>query len=150
MGRAGKTQLALEYCRRMKDLKRLRAIFWLDASSRNTLYSSMETAAKQLLPDRVFNNPDAAVALLNDVLSNWSERWLIVFDNLDNPDDLPGIVNFFPSSHLGSILITSRHAGSKELGWSIELDCMEKEEGLQLLLHSSGGDTDELDAADAY
>src|SRR5258708_3892268 len=149
MGGAGKTQLALEYCRRMKDSKRLRAIFWLDASSRNTLYSSMETAAKQLLRDRVFNNPDAAVALLNDVLSNWSERWLLVFDNLDNPDDLPGIVNFFPSSHLGSILITSRHAGSKELGGrSIELNRMEKEEGLQLLLHSSGGDTDELDAAD--
>ena len=148
MGGAGKTQLALEYCRRMKDSRRLRAIFWLDASSRNTLYSSIETAAKQLLPDRVFDNRDAAGASVNDVLSNWSERWLLVFDNLDNPEDLPGIVNFFPASHLGSILITSRYAGSKELGPSIQLDCMEKEEGLQLLLHSSGGDTDELDAAE--
>jgi len=148
MGGAGKTQLALEYCQRMKNLRRFRAIFWLDASSRNTLYSSIETAAKQLLPDRVFDNPDAAVASVNDVLSRWSERWLLVFDNLDNPEDLPGIVSFFPASHHGSILITSRHAGSKELGQSIELDRMEKEEGLQLLLHSSKGDTDELDAAE--
>jgi hypothetical protein len=67
---------------------------------------------------------------------------------LDNPEDLPGIVDFFPASRHGSILITSRHAGSKELGQSIELDRMEKEEALQLLLHSSGGDTDELDAAE--
>jgi len=148
MGGAGKTQLALEYCRRMKDSRKLRAIFWLDASSRNTLYGSMETVAKQLLPDRVIDNPEAAVALVNDVLSSWSERWLLVFDNLDNPEDLVGIFSFFPASHHGSILITSRHAGSKELGQSIELDRMEKEEGLRLLLRSSGLDTDELDAAE--
>jgi hypothetical protein len=148
MGGAGKTQLALEYCQRMKDERRLRAIFWLDASSRNTLYSSMETAAKQLLPDRVFDNPDAAVALVNDVLSSWGERWLLVFDNLDDPEDLPGILSFFPASHRGSILITSCHAGSKELGQSIELDRMERKEGLQLLLRSSVVDTDELDAAE--
>jgi tetratricopeptide (TPR) repeat protein len=147
MGGAGKTQLALEYCRRMKDERRLGAIFWLDASSRNTLYSSIETAAKQLRPDRLFNNPDAAVALVNDILSSWSERWLLVFDNLDNPEDLPGIFSFFPASHCGSILITSRHAGSKELGQSIELDRMERKEGLQLLLGPSDVDPDELDAA---
>jgi len=148
MGGAGKTQLALEYCRRMKDSRRLGAIFWLDASSRNTLYSSMETAAKQLLPDRVFDNPDAAVASVNDFLSSWSERWLLVFDHLDNPEDLPGILNFFPASHRHSILITSRHAGSKELGQSIEFDHTKKGEGLQLLLRSSVVDTDELDAAE--
>jgi hypothetical protein len=100
----------------------------------------MESSAKQLVPDRVFNNPDAAVALVNDVLSSWSERWLLVFDNLDNPEDVPGILSFFPASHFGSILITSRHTGSKELGQSIELDRMERNEGLRLLLHSSVGD----------
>jgi hypothetical protein len=148
MGGAGKTQLALEYCQRMKDSRKFRAIFWLDASSRGTLYSSMETAAKHLLPGRVFDDSDAAVASVNDILSRWSERWLLVFDNLDNPEDLSGIARFFPASQYGSILITSRLAGSSELGQSIELDRMEKEEGLQLLLRSPGGDTDEVDAAE--
>jgi len=80
----GKTQLSLEYC--------LRAIFWLDA--RNTLYGSIETAAKQLLPDRVFDNPqaDTGVTLVKD-------------DNLDNPDDLHGIINFFPANRHGYILV---------------------------------------------
>jgi len=148
MGGAGKTQLALEYCLRMKDERRFRAIFWLDASSRNTLCGSMEAAAKQLLPDRVLDNPEAAVTLVKEVLSSWSERWLLVFDNLDNPEDLPGIVNLFPANRHGCILITSRYAGSKELGQSIELDRMEKDESLQLLLRSSGGGTDELVAAE--
>ena len=148
MGGAGKTQLALEYCQRMKILRKFQAIFWLDASSRNTLYSSMETAAKHLLPDRVFDNPDAAVASVNDVLSRWTVRWLLVFDNLDNPEVLSRIVSFFPASQFGCILITSRLTGSSELGQSIELDRMEKEEGIQLLLHSSGGDTDDDDAAE--
>jgi len=79
MGGVGKTQLALEYCRCMKDSGRFRALFWLDASSRNTLYSSMEAAAKQLIPDRVIDSGDAAVGLVNDVLSRWRERWLLVF-----------------------------------------------------------------------
>ena len=148
MGGAGKTQLALQYCRHMKDSRRYRAIFWLDASSRNTLYGSMKTAAEQLLPNRLFDDPDAAVALVKDVLSSWNDRWLLVFDNLDNPKDLRGIVNFFPVNRHGCILITSRYAGSKELGQTIELDHMEKDEGLQLLLRSSGGHTDELEAAE--
>jgi hypothetical protein len=61
---------------------------------------------------------------------------------------LLGILSFFPASHRGSILITSRHAGAKGLGQSIELDRMEKKEGLWLLLRSSVEDTDELDAAE--
>ena len=148
MGGAGKTQLALDYCRRMKDSRRFRAIFWFDASSRNALYSSMETATKQLFPNRVFDTPDAAVASVNEILSRWRERWPLVFDNLDNPADLRDILRFFPASQCGSILITSRLSGSKELGKSIEFDRMEEEEGLQLLLQSSRGDTNEVDAAE--
>jgi len=108
----------------------------------------MEAAAKQLLPDRVLDDPEAAVTLVKEVLSGWSERWPLVFDNLDNPEDLRGIINFIPANRHGCILITSRYAGSKELGQSIELGHMEKNEGLQLLLRSSGGDTDELEAAE--
>lgn len=103
---------------------------------------------KQLLPDRVLDSPHAAVTLINDVLLSWSDRWLLVFDNLDNPSGLDSIFSIFPSSCCGSILITSRYAGSKELGRSIEIDRMEKEESLQLLLFSSGVYGDELSAAE--
>jgi len=148
MGGGGKTQLALEYCRHMKDSGKLRAIFWLDASSRNALYRAMEIIAKRLLPERVFDDPHATVIVVRDVLSSWSDTWLMVFDNLDNPSDLQDILNFFLDSRYGSILVTSHYAGSKELGQQIELDCMEKEEGLQLLLPSLEPDTEELATAE--
>jgi hypothetical protein len=66
-------------------LKTHRAIFWLDATSHNALYAAMETIAKQLWPERELENSDAAVTLVKDTLSNWSDAWLMVFDNLDKP-----------------------------------------------------------------
>jgi tetratricopeptide (TPR) repeat protein len=148
MGGAGKTQLALEYCRSVKVSRTHRAVFWVDASSQNALYRAFETIVRRLFPERVINDPQVAVALVKDALSSWSDRWLMVFDNLDNPADFQGILNFFPDSRLGSILITSRYVGSRELGRSIDLDRMEKNEGLQLLLSSLQPDREELLAAE--
>jgi tetratricopeptide (TPR) repeat protein len=144
---AGKTQLVLEYCRRMK-ARGLRAILWVDASSRKVLYSGMEMIAKQLMSGGVLDDRLAAVTLVKDVLSSWDDAWLMVFDNLDNPSDIPDILHFFPDSRCGSILVTSRFAGSKELGQLIEVDCMEKEEGRLLLLHCSETDSEELAAVE--
>ena len=134
MGGAGKTELALEYCRGVRDSGTHRAIFWLDASSRNALFRGMEVIAAHLLPEQVIDHPHTALTLVKKVLSSWSEPWLIVFDSMDNPSELEDIQNFFPDGRSGSILLTSRHAGSRMLGRSIELDRMENEEGLQLLL----------------
>ena len=80
MGGAGKTQLALEYCRNMRESGTRRAIFWLDASSRNAVYRGFETIAKDLLPERVINYPHTALTLVKDVLSSWTESRLLVFD----------------------------------------------------------------------
>jgi tetratricopeptide (TPR) repeat protein len=148
MGGVGKTQLTLEYCIRMKNLGTFRAIFWLDASSRNSLYRSMEIIAKRFLPGRVFDNPDDAVTSVKEILSSWSDAWLMVVDNFDDPSELQDILQLLPDSQYASILITSRYAGSKELGQSIEVDCMEKSEGLQLLLQSPEHELEELAAAD--
>jgi hypothetical protein len=62
MGGVGKTQLTIEYCLNMKNSGKFRAIFWLDASSRNSLFRSMEIIAKWLLPGRAFDNPVDVVA----------------------------------------------------------------------------------------
>jgi tetratricopeptide (TPR) repeat protein len=148
MGGAGKTQLALDYCRRNKDLGTFRAIFWLDASSRNALYRSMEAVAKRLLPGRIFSSPDDAVDLVREILSGWSDAWLLVFDNLDNPSDLNHIVTFLPDSHCGVILVTSRCAGSKDLGRVIPLDGMKRDEGIELLPQFSQEDAREIAAAE--
>jgi hypothetical protein len=148
MGGAGKTQLALEYCRHLEDLKTHQAIFWLDASSHGAIYAAMETIAKKLWPERELKNSDVALTLVRDTLSNRSDAWLLVFDNLDRPSDLKGIMNFFQRSTKGSILITSRYAGSDDLGQAMKLDKMEMNECLQLLLPSEEVDSEQHSAAE--
>jgi hypothetical protein len=134
MGGAGKTQLALEWCRRVKESGKFRAMIWLDASSRQTLYRSMEMTTKLLSPGRTFDDARASVAFVKDVLSSWGDAWLMVFDNLDDPSDLEDIDSFFPDSRRGFILVTSRYTGTKELGQPIEFDQTVEKEALQLLL----------------
>ena len=134
MGGAGKTQLALRFCRQMKQNGRFRGIFWLDASSRNALESSMLSVCRRILPGRVVDIARDGVNLVKITLSDWTNPWLLVFDNLDSLDDFPDIVQFFPNGSCGCILITSRSASSKDLGEVIEVEQMEKDEGLELLL----------------
>jgi hypothetical protein len=107
----------------------------------------MGAIAKKLLPERTIDDLREAVSPVRDFLSSWTYGWLLVFDNLDNPSDFNDIRTFFPDSNHGSILVTSRCAGSTELGDMIGVDRMEESEGLQLLLRSSQSDTRERAAA---
>jgi hypothetical protein len=129
MGGAGKSQLALEWCRRMRETRKFKAIFWLDASSRPTLHHAMDTVAKNIAPEQSFDDSQASTTFVVETLSGWDDPWLMVFDNLDYPSELRDIKTFFPNARRGFILITSCYAGTKELGHSIELDRMVHEEG---------------------
>ena len=108
----------------------------------------MMAIVKRLLPERILNNPHDTVTLVKDMLLGWSDTWLLVFDNLDNPSYFHDIITFFPESRWGCILVTSRYAGAEELGSVIVLDRMEKDEGLQLLLRGSQADSTELAATE--
>lgn len=57
IGGTGKTQLALRFCRHMKDNEKLREVFRPDAPSRNALQGSMVAVCKHLLPGRRVDNP---------------------------------------------------------------------------------------------
>jgi len=48
MGGQGKSQLALEYCRVAKTSGRFQAIFWIDASSPNTVFRGFEMVAAKI------------------------------------------------------------------------------------------------------
>jgi tetratricopeptide (TPR) repeat protein len=75
--------------------------------------------------------------MVKDTLLGWKKSWLIVFDNYDRPDLFKNISDFIPQGQAGSILITSRHGDSENLGETIKVDRMTKEESLELLLRQS-------------
>ncbi|KIJ50252.1 hypothetical protein M422DRAFT_116234, partial [Sphaerobolus stellatus SS14] len=144
LGGAGKTQVALEYCRRRKEIDHYRGIFWLDASSSKTIGNDMKNIARQLEPECVLENNEAAVDMVKSTLSDWTDSWLLVFDNLDNPSEVAAIPDFFPESKFGSILITSRYRGLQELGQHCLLQEMDEDDGLSLLLGQQYSEEDEV------
>ena len=86
MGGQGKSQLALEYCRRSRS--QYRGVFWFDATSENTVQRSFETLGKKLdlLATAVLDDPGEKVRLVLDTFAKWEQAWLLVFDNYDQPD----------------------------------------------------------------
>ena len=138
MGGQGKTQLALEYCRLSRISETYQAIFWIDASSSNTVSRAFEAiVAKICDPGRVFDDIESKVEFVKGTLGSWQMPWLMVFDNYDNIDEFKNISDYLPQGRTGAILFTSRHAGSERLGSVIRLSQMTEDESLELLLRQS-------------
>ena len=140
MGGSGKTQLALEFCRRSEANGRFASIFWVDATDLKSVAQSFAAIAEMIFNKKVdLADADASVRLVIDALSRWQTSWLIVFDNFDQPDAFKGrsIKDCFPRGKKGRILFTSRHAGARELGHLITVTSMSESEGLELLLRRS-------------
>jgi ATP/maltotriose-dependent transcriptional regulator MalT len=135
LGGIGKTQLSVEYDRRHKDS--YSAIFWLNTRDENSLKQGFAKVARQISREHPsalqLRNVDTNESLdeVVDAVKAWlsrpnNTRWLI-FDNYDNPK-LPrnsdpasvNIRNFFPESHQGSIIITTRSSQVK-IGHSIQI-----------------------------
>ncbi|KAI9770486.1 MAG: hypothetical protein M1839_003201 [Geoglossum umbratile] len=138
MGGQGKTQLALEYCRVSRTSGRYQGIFWVDASSPNTVSCGFETiAAKISRIGCVFVDVESKIAFVKETLGRWKIPWLIVFDNYDQPGEFRNIAEYFPHGGSGAILVTSRHSDSERLGVTIRFMRMTEDEGLELLLRQT-------------
>jgi NB-ARC domain len=121
MGGQGKSQLAMEYCRTARLSKEFRAIIWIDASSTKSVHRSFESITSKMTDSLIFESVEERVAFIKDTMEGWESRWLLVFDNYDAPSTEFNVTSFFPSSPLGTILVTSRHEDSKRLGKVIHL-----------------------------
>ena len=144
MGGQGKTQLALEYCRVARTSVKFQAIFWIDASSSNTVSRGLETiAAKISGPGRAFDDIESKIAFVKETLGQWQNPWLMVFDNYDQPSEFRDITSYLPQGKTGAVLFTSRHADSERLGVTIKVTRMAEHKGLELLLRQSKLETNE-------
>ena len=157
LGGQGKSQIALEICRRMK--KECRGVFWLDATSQTSLERGFEGLAERL--DQPTAEPLNIVLKIKFVLNTiqeWKERWLIVYDGYDWPKASTkksgqpegyDIKMFMPNSKSicevdvyvlkdvdgnGGVLCTSRHEATKVLGRYIQVPSMLNDGGVELLL----------------
>ncbi|KAH7010871.1 P-loop containing nucleoside triphosphate hydrolase protein [Microdochium trichocladiopsis] len=164
LGGIGKTQLAATYIKRYRDEHS--AIFWVNIKDKASIQQSFARIATQILEQNP--NIDSLKGLnqqqdhtkIIQAVKAWlslpgNTRWLIVYDNYDDPK-LPGRVTdtavdihqFLPTAFQGSIIVTTR-LSQVEIGHQIRIEKLKSDcESLQILSKASGrnGLQDDCDA----
>lgn len=124
LGGIGKTQLAVAYAKRYRD--EYSGVFWVNVKDEATIRQSVANVARQILQQ----HPDATHLSTVDLHQNhegvveavkaWlslpgNTRWLIVYDNYDNPKSAGStsetgidLNHLLPTAYQGSIVITTR------------------------------------------
>ncbi|TGO07347.1 hypothetical protein BTUL_0290g00120 [Botrytis tulipae] len=133
VGGQGKTQIALEYSHQHK--KFYKGVFWIDASSQKSASRGFEKILKTIGSSAVLIGGEESKSAVKNILGNWKEPWLLVFDNYDDPNAFGDLPSYFPNSNSkeNAIIVTSRHISSGRLGSHLKLDGLTEEESVQLL-----------------
>ncbi len=139
LGGVGKTQVALEYVHRfMADYD---LVWWISSEQGDDVVASLAELAVRLGAqggeDMAAASQEAVDLLRRGVPS---ERWLLVFDNADDPETLR---RYFPQGGSGHILVTSRNQSWSQHGDALPVDVFLREESIEHLQRRASGLTDE-------
>ena len=130
LGGIGKTQTAIEYCRRHRS-RYDAGVFWVDASSPATLLTGYAKCAQRLeLAPLGTPEYEAVEAFLHHLESH--PGWLVVLDNADDPGEIRDLL---PTDAHGHVLLTTR-VQNPDLGRAepLRVDCLPLEQATGFLL----------------
>ena len=142
LGGVGKTQISLEYCFRYKD--DYDYVFWLSAVDQARLLSSFREIADILIEhgERISGETTDEISRAVLRLLESKNKWLLIFDNLD---DIRIADGYLPRTHLsGHVLITTRNKNCDGIpAEGVEINLLNAKESISFLLHRSGLENDE-------
>jgi hypothetical protein len=139
LGGVGKTQVALEYAHRHQADYDL--IWWIPAEQPQAIGLALADLAEQLGIKAGDNAAEAAKAALEQLRRNTVGRWLLIFDNAGDPEDLEP---YLPAGS-GHVVITSRNHGWVHRAEPLEVDIFPRDESIAHLMRHVPG----LDLRDA-
>jgi hypothetical protein len=141
LGGVGKTQLAVEYVFRYD--KDYDLIWWIPSEDLSQVLSSLADLGERLGVRTSEDLKQTAGKVLNE-LSTTSLRWLLVFDNAEQLEEIRPLV---PRSG-GYVIVTSRNQEWARESDAIEVDVFERKESIDLVQRRgqgiSAGDADRL------
>jgi tetratricopeptide (TPR) repeat protein len=131
LGGVRKTELALEFAHRFASDYDI--VWWIAAEQPTSVTGDLAGLGEELGIERVADQAEMVRRLFGELRGR--ERWLLVYDNAEQPKTLEGLL---PPGGGGRVLVTSRYGAWGKLGSVQRLDVLARDEAVAFLARRTG------------